>query len=218
MLLGVAPFGMIYGVVALQAGISPLAAMLMSSILFAGASQFLLAQMIGSAAPAVVALIAVALINARHALYGASVAPALAGLPRRWKLLLAYLLTDEAYAAAIGDLLRPIRSPYAHWVLFGSGITLWAGWQVSTAVGILAGQHLPTDIELDFALPLTFIAIVVPMLGTRAQGFAAVVAGVLAVLLHALPWRTGMLIAAMAGIAAGALAEGCDRNPKENPR
>lgn len=207
MLVGVAPFGAIYGVVALQSGIAPLQAMLMSSVLFAGASQFLLAQMVGAGAPGLVTLGAVALINARHALYSASLAPLLAPLPRRWKLLLAYLLTDEAYAAAIGTLMRRPQPAHAHWVLFGSGFALWAGWQVSTALGILLGQQLPDGLELDFALPLTFIAIVVPMVTTRAHGLAAAVAGASALALHDLPYRGGFVVAAAAGLAVAVLAD-----------
>lgn len=205
MLLGVIPFGVIYGVVALQSGISPLAAVLMSSIVFAGSAQFLLAQLVGAGAPALLSIGAVGLINLRHALYSASVAPMLRALPRRWKLLLAYLLTDEAYAAAIPRLLEKPASPTAHWILFGAGLALWAGWQVSTLAGVLLGAQLPPDLGLDFALPLTFIAIVVPLIDSRARLAAAMTAGTLAVLLAGLPYKTGLFAAALAGLATGAL-------------
>lgn len=203
--LGVVPFGVIYGVVALQSGIPPLAAVLMSSLVFAGSAQFLLAQLVGAGAPALLSVGAVGLINLRHALYSASVAPILHALPRRWKLLLAYLLTDEAYAAAIPHLLEHPRSPVAHWILFGAGFALWAGWQLATLAGVLAGSLLPPDLGLDFALPLTFIAIVVPLIDSRARLAAALVAGAVAVLLAGLPWKTGLFAAALAGLAAGAL-------------
>jgi 4-azaleucine resistance transporter AzlC len=208
MLLGVAPFGVIYGVVALQSGIPPLAAVLMSSMVFAGSAQFLLAQLVGAGAPALLSIGAVGLINLRHALYSASVAPVLHALPRRWKLLLAYLLTDEAYAAAIPHLLAEPRSPQAHWILFGSGFALWAGWQLSTLVGVLLGARLPPDLGLDFALPLTFIAIVVPLIDSRARLIAALTAGAIAVLLVTLPYKTGLFAAALAGLGAGAFAQG----------
>jgi 4-azaleucine resistance transporter AzlC len=204
MLLGVAPFGVIYGVVALQSGIPPLAAVLMSSIVFAGSAQFLLAQLVGAGAPALLSIGAVGLINLRHALYSASVAPILHALPRRWKLLLAYLLTDEAYAAAIPHLLANPKSPTAHWVLFGAGFALWAGWQLATLAGVLLGAQLPTDLGLDFALPLTFIAIVVPLINSRARLVAALVAGAVAILLTGLPYKTGLFAAALAGLGAGA--------------
>ena len=204
MLLGVAPFGVIYGVVALQSGIPPLAAFLMSSLVFAGSAQFLLAQLVGTGAPLLLSVGAVGLINLRHALYSASVAPVLHALPRRWKLLLAYLLTDEAYAAAIPHLLGNPKSPVAHWILFGAGFALWAGWQLSTLAGVLVGTQLPPDLGLDFALPLTFIAIVVPLIDSRARLAAALVAGGVAVLLAGLPYKTGLFVAALAGLAAGA--------------
>ncbi len=208
MLLGVAPFGVIYGVVALQSGIPPLAAFLMSSVVFAGSAQFLLAQLVGVGAPVLLAVGAVGLINLRHALYSASVAPMLHSLPRRWKLLLAYLLTDEAYAAAIPHLLAEPRSPQAHWILFGSGFALWLGWQISTLAGVLIGTQMPADLGLDFALPLTFIAIVVPLIDSRARLAAALVAGAVAVLLAPLPYKTGLFAAALAGLGAGAFMQG----------
>ena len=208
MLLGVAPFGVIYGVVALQSGIPALAAFLMSSLVFAGSAQFLLAQLVGAGAPALLSIGAVGLINLRHALYSASVAPVLHVLPRRWKLLLAYLLTDEAYAAAIPHLLATPKSPMAHWILFGSGFALWAGWQLSTLAGVLIGAQLHSDLGLDFALPLTFIAIVVPLIDSRARLIAALTAGAAAILLVALPYKTGLFVAALSGMGAGALAQG----------
>lgn len=208
-LLGVAPFGVLYGVVALQSGIPVLAAMAMSSIVFAGSAQFLLAQLVGAGAPLLLTAGAVGLVNLRHALYSASVAPMLAHLPRRWKVLLAYLLTDEAYAAAIPHLMaaRPdsAQSAQAHWILFGSGFGLWAGWQLATLAGVLIGAQLPAGIGLDFALPLTFIAIVVPMIASRALLLAALTAGAVAVALAALPYKLGLFVAALAGLGAGAL-------------
>ena len=205
--LGVAPFGVIYGVVALQSGIPPLAAMAMSTIVFAGSAQLLLAQLVAGGAPFLVATGAVGLINLRHALYSASVAPLLGVLPRRWKLLLAYLLTDEAYAAAIPHLQQEPDPQRRAWLLFGSGFALWAGWQLATAAGILLGAAIPADLGLDFALPLTFIAIVVPLIDRPSRRAAAVVAGILGVVLAGLPWKTGLLGAALAGMAAGLLWE-----------
>jgi len=207
MLLGVAPFGVIYGVVALQSGIPPLAAMAMSSIVFAGSAQFLLAQLVGAGAPLLLSAGAVGLVNLRHALYSASVAPLLASLPRRWKLLLAYLLTDEAYAAAIPHLLGPAPASAGeargHWILLGSGVGLWTGWQLSTLAGVLIGTQLPSDLGLDFALPLTFIAIVVPMIRSRALLVSALIAGAVAVALAAMPYKAGLFIAALSGLALG---------------
>ncbi|MCF8199084.1 MAG: AzlC family ABC transporter permease [Sulfuritalea sp.] len=207
-LVGVTPFGVIYGVVALQSGIPPLAAMAMSSIVFAGSAQFLLAQLVGVGAPFLLTAGAVGLVNLRHALYSASVAPILARLPRRWKILLAYLLTDEAYAAAIPHLLasetESSKSAQAHWILFGSGLGLWASWQFATLAGVLIGTQLPPNLGLDFALPLTFIAIVVPMINSPAMLLAALSAGAVAVALAVLPYKVGLFVGAIAGLVVGA--------------
>ena len=203
--LGVIPFGVIYGVVALQSGMSPLAAILMSSIVFAGSAQFLLAQLVGAGAPGLLMIGAVGLVNLRHVLYSASVAPMLGGLPRRWKILLAYLLTDEAYAAAIPHLMA--GAARSHWILFGAGFALWAGWQAATIIGVVLGAHLPSGLSLDFALPLTFIAIVVPMLVDGRRIAVAVVAAALAVLLEAWPYKLGLFFAALGALTlAGTLS------------
>jgi 4-azaleucine resistance transporter AzlC len=216
LLLGVAPFGVIYGVVALQSGIPPLAAVLMSSVVFAGSAQFLLAQLIGVGAPLLLMVGAVAVLNLRHALYSASVAPLLGHLSWPWKWLLAYLLTDEAYAAAIPRLLDPAHRAVRHWLLLGSGLALWSGWQLSTLAGVLLGQGLPADLPLDFALPLTFIAIIVPLINSRARLAAALVAGAAAVLAAGLPYKLGLFAAALAGLAAGVLLQ--PRRTSQEPR
>lgn len=205
LLIGVAPFGLIYGVLALASGIPPVAAMAMSSIVFAGSSQFLLAQLFAAGAPSAVMVASVGLVNLRHALYSASIAPHVVHLPRRWKVLLAYLLTDEAYAASIQRFLgRP--GPNRHWYLLGAGTTLWAAWQISTACGIVLGAELPASLPLDFALPLTFIAIAVPMIRSRATLVAAIVAAAVALACAAWPFKLGMLAAGIAGIVAGSIA------------
>jgi branched chain amino acid efflux pump len=207
LLVGVAPFGLIYGVLARAGGIPPVAAMAMSSIVFAGSSQFMLAQLHAVGAPALVMLATVGLVNLRHALYSASLAPHVAHLPRRWKLALAYLLTDEAYAATVSRYSRA-TGPNVHWHWFGAGITLWSGWQISTACGVVLGARLPDAVPLDFALPLTFIAIVVPMLRSRAALGAAAVAAAVALATAGLPYKLGLVAASIGGIAAGSALAG----------
>ena len=210
-LVGVIPFGLIYGVVAVAAGVPPLAAQAMSAIVFAGSSQFLMAQLFGAATPAGVIVLAAAIVNLRHALYSASVAPYLNGLSKAWKRLLAYLLTDEAYAVTIIHYRNSEgQSPPAnrHWFFLGAGLALWSFWQLSTAVGIFLGQQVPESWSLDFTLTLTFIALVVPALKDRASIAAALAAGVTALLAFALPYKLGLVAAALVGIAVGLLVEG----------
>jgi len=210
-LLGVMPFGMIYGVLALSAGLPPLVAQAMSSVVFAGSAQFIAAQLIRDAIPAAVLVATVFVVNLRHALYSASVAPHLKTLGPGWKALLAYLLTDEAFAVAIGRYqgreagVEP--PPHHQWYFFGAGITLWLSWQLSTAVGIFLGTQVPDRWSLDFTLALTFIALVFPALRDRAATLAALSAGAIAVLARGLPYKLGLLLAALAGVLVGLLVE-----------
>jgi 4-azaleucine resistance transporter AzlC len=211
-LLGVAPFGMIYGLLALSAGLSQGTAQAMSSVVFAGSAQFIAAQLIREASPAGVIVLTVFVVNLRHALYSASMAPHLRTLRPAWKAGLAYLLTDEAYAVAITRYLRDAGrtevSPYRHWYVFGAGLTLWTAWQWSSAVGIFVGARMPAGWSLDFTLALTFIAIVVPTLKDRAGAAAAFTAGALAVAAHRLPFKLGLPLAAVAGVVVGLALSG----------
>ncbi|MEP6896828.1 MAG: AzlC family ABC transporter permease [Chloroflexota bacterium] len=207
LLIGVFPFGMIYGALALNAGLSNFASQMMSSIVFAGSSQFVTAQLVHDAAPGFVIVLTIAVVNLRHMLYSASLAPYLASLSTPWKTLLSYLLTDEAYAPTILHYEKEGVTPTAHWFLLGAGLALWSTWQVSTAFGIFLGAAIPESWSLDFALPLTFIAMVVPVLKNRPAIASALSAGVVALAANALPFRLGLILAAIVGIAVGTFLE-----------
>lgn len=206
--IGVIPFGLIYGVIAVAAGLpAPLAAG-MSSIVFAGSSQFIGAQMMGVGAPGPIIILTTFVVNLRHALYGFSLAPQTRHLPRRWRWLLAYLLTDEAYAATITHYRdEAISLAHKHWFWLGSGLILWTVWQLSTFAGVFLGAQVPGSWSLDFTLTLTFIGIVVPGLRDHPTRAAALAAGLVAVLAFGLPYRLGLMLAAVAGIAAGTTVE-----------
>jgi 4-azaleucine resistance transporter AzlC len=209
-LVGVIPFAMIYGVVAVGAGLSPVTAQAMSLIVFAGSAQFLMAQLYGLGTPAPVMLLAAVIVNLRHALYSASVAPYLRKLSDPWKWLLAYLLTDEAFAVSILHFHKPRSATipdYRHFFLLGSGLALWSTWQLGTALGILLGAQIPASWSLEFTLTLTFIGMVVPSLKDRAGAAAAIVAGLAALLAFALPLQLGLVVASVAGILAGLIVE-----------
>lgn len=207
-LLGVLPFGMIYGVLAVEASLRLFEAQAMSAVVFAGSSQFVIAQLIALGSPALVIFITATLVNLRHALYSASLAPYLRHLRPRWQWLLAYLLTDEAYAVAIlhyQDESKALK--HKHWYFFGAGLALWTTWQLSTAAGILLGAQIPDSWSLDFTLALTFIAIIVPALKERADLAAALTGGFTAVLLSGLPYKLGLVIGALLGIAVGVFVD-----------
>jgi 4-azaleucine resistance transporter AzlC len=208
LLLGVVPFGLIYGALAVQIGVPATVSQAMSSVIFAGSAQFIAAPLIVASAPALVVVLTVLVVNLRHLLYSASVAPYLENLSPSWKALLSYLLTDEVYAVSIARFQGGDEGPHRHWFLFGAGVTLWSSWQISTAVGIFIGARVPSNWSLDFALPLTFIAIVVPMVKIRAHALAALVAAAGGVAAFGLPYKLGYIIATAVGIAAGMLVPG----------
>jgi len=206
-LLGVIPFGLIYGALAVSAGLPSPIALGMSSIVFAGSAQFIGVQLIGASTPVLVVLLTTLVVNLRHALYSASVAPYLKHLPARWKWLLAYLLTDEAYAVAITHYYDQAEHPHKHWYFLGAGLALWASWQTSTAIGVSLGAQIPESWSLDFAIAITFIALVVPALKDRASVAAALAAGLAALFAASTPYKLGLMLAALTGILTGLLAE-----------
>jgi 4-azaleucine resistance transporter AzlC len=217
-LLGVIPFGIIFGALAVEAGLPALIAFSTSSLIFAGSAQFIAAQLFREAAPGLIVVLTVFVVNLRHMLYSASIAPHVAHLSQRWKWLLAYLLTDEAYAVIIVRYHDERDSTHKHWYALGAGLALWGTWQASTALGILlraqAGDRL-LGLGLDFAIAVTFIALVVPGLKDRAVVAAALSSGLAALAAASLPYNLGLMIAAVAGISAGVVVE---RIGVERPR
>lgn len=208
LMIGVIPFGMIYGILAVSVGLPASVAQAMSVIIFAGSSQFVSAQLFGLGVPAFINVFTVWVINLRHSLYSASIAPYLQKLPTRWKITLAYLLTDEAYAVTIIHYQQGGDDRDKHWFLLGSGLTLWTSWQISTAAGIFLGASVPASWSLEFTLVLTLIALVVPAIKDRASLGTALTSGLVAVLLFNLPLKTGLLAASFVGILVGILLEG----------
>lgn len=210
-LVGVTPFGLIYGILALSAGLPAPLAFAMSWVVFAGSAQFVGAPLLGAGAPAAVVLATTWVINLRHLLYGASVAPYLRHLPLRWKCLLAYLLTDEVYAVAITRYGREGRGGEGpddrHWFFLGAGLAQWSAWQAATGVGILVGAQIPAGWALDFTVALTFIALLVPALTDRPTLAAAAAAGIVAVAAAGWPYKLGLMAAACTGILVGLAAE-----------
>lgn len=206
-LVGVVPFGMIYGVLALSAGLNSFDAQAMSAVIFAGSAQFMTAQLLKVGTPALIIILTGFVINLRHALYSATLAPYVKHLPLRWKMLLSYLLTDEAFAVSVLNYQREGVTPFGHWYFLGSGLALWTSWQISTAVGIFLGKQVPNSWGLDFTLPLTFIALVVPALKDRAGVITAIVASLAALVFFGLPYKLGLIVSALIAIVIGIWVE-----------
>ncbi len=201
-LLGVVPFGLIFGALARNAGIPALESQAFSLLIFAGSSQFIATGLVADGTPAIVIVFTIWLVNLRHMLYSASIAPHLSRLNLRWKIALSWLLTDEAFVMASVRYRQPDRGQ-PHWYFLGTGLTLWASWQISTFLGITLGSVLPGTNLLDFALPLTFIALLIPTLVDRASLVVALTAGTLAILLMGLPYRLGLMISVLISVGLG---------------
>jgi len=205
-LVGVLPAGLIFGALGKAAGLPDLVVQAFSLLVFAGSAQFVALGLVVSNAPSLIIILAIFIVNLRHALYSASFSEHLAHLPPCWKICLSWLLTDEAFAVASARYRRPEKEN-AHWYLLGTGLALWATWQVSTAVGILVGAGVPESWHLDFALPLTFVALLIPSITDGPTRLTAVLAGLLAVGMGALPYLFGLVVAVIVAVGVGALAE-----------
>ena len=213
-MVGVAPFGMISGVAAVGAGLSAGESFGMSIIVFAGASQLVALQLITVNSPLFIIWLSTFMINLRFMMYSGSLAPHVANLSRPWKFLIAYLLTDQAYAISLMAYGQGVTGGAKKWYYLGTAVSLWTVWQSTTLIGILLGAQIPPQWSLDFAIPLTFLALVFPALADRASWAAAVVAGITAVFAANLPYNSGLIVAALIGILIGLLVEKYDtRNP-----
>jgi predicted branched-subunit amino acid permease len=229
MLIGVIPFGLVAGATPVSAGLGGGVSIGLSTIVFAGASQLAAADALADGASAAVAVIAACTINLRLMLYSASLAPHLAAVPLRRRLLMGYLLTDQAYAvsitrwtdeadrAAAGGPPAPglgQKVPY----YFGAALMLWVNWQICTILGILLGSALPESLPLDFAVPLVFLVLLVPAISSRPAAAAAAAGGFGALAAaEAGAGHLSVLIGALAGIAAGAIVEAAgDRRARDD--
>jgi len=204
-LLGVVPFGLISGIAAVEAGVPNWLAVGMASIIFAGASQLAAVQLISVGASPLVIVLTVWVINLRMIMYSASLGPHFKRLSTRWKSLLAYLLTDQAYVVSLLSFEAAPGRTHGHWYYLGAAASLWGTWQVTTVMGVILGARAPDSWSLDFAIPLTFIAITAPAVKNWASVAAAVMAGLVAVLAVDFPFNLGLIVAALVGVLAGVL-------------
>lgn len=209
LLPGVIPFGLIYGAAALAAHIPAWLAQSMSLVIFAGSAQFAAVTLVAGGASVLVITLAAIILNLRHLLYSASLAPSLRDAPTGWRLALAYLLVDETYGVVVSRLGKMPRAERLRYML-GSGLTLWGSWQLSTLLGILIGARVPATWSLDFAATLTFIALLIPLLTDHAQVGAALTAALVAIVTVNVPLKLGLVVAALCGVLVGVLL---DRSP-----
>jgi predicted branched-subunit amino acid permease len=203
-LLGVVPFGLIAGVAVTDIRLGLGEAVGFSLIAFAGAAQLVAVELLGAGAPLAVVVGTALIVNLRFLMYSASLAPYLAAEPLHRRAIGAYLLTDQAYAVAIARFSSQpeFRQRWPYYL--GAALAMWTTWQVSTFTGAVLGDVIPASVPLGFAVPLTFIALLIPAITDRPTLAAAATAALVATAASPLPANLGMLTGALAGIAVGA--------------
>ncbi|WP_137700676.1 AzlC family ABC transporter permease [Marimonas lutisalis] len=205
----VAPYSMLFGVVARDAGLDVLQTMSMAVLVIAGASQFTALALLQENAPVIIALLTALAVNLRMAMYSAALVPHLGHAPLGLRALMAYLMVDQAFAVAVrtyeDNPAMPTHVKVAYY--FGCMMLICPFWYGFTLIGALVGQALPSGLSLDFAVPVCFIALLAPLLRSLPHIVAALVSALAAVAFTWVPWSLGLIIAATIGMLVGAQME-----------
>jgi 4-azaleucine resistance transporter AzlC len=201
-LVGTMPFGLVAGIASIGAGLSPLEAIALSVFAFSGIAQLVACQLMATHSPTILVVTAALVVSLRLLMYSAALAPHLAHLDTRWRLLLSYLMTDQSFASTVRRYGEPGDSRHRHWHFLGSAATLYVTWQAAVAAGALAGTGIPSSWSLDFVVVLTFIALLVPVIRRSADVAAALVAAVVSLATMGLPHKLALIVGSIAGIAA----------------
>lgn len=209
LIIGAIPFGIIFGTLAGSAGLSVTGTMCMSLFVFAGSSQFIAIGLLaaGTAWPMIV--LTTFVVNFRHLLYTTTLLRYLQRLPKRWQALLAFGLTDETFAVAMGRWSLADECRHKHWYQLGSMAFMYTNWNLCTLIGLVAGRMLQGigGWGLDFAMIAAFTGMLIPFLKDRPTYCAVLTAGAGALAFHGLPHQLGLIVASLLGIAAGAFAD-----------
>ena len=201
-LLSVIPFGIIFGAIGIELGFDPIMTYATSLIIFGGASQIVFLQLLSGGASSLIAITSVGVINSRHLLYGAVLSEYLNKLSLIKKLFISYFVVDQGFAVSNVYFKKNRDQIYNHYHLLGSGITLWLCWQISTIIGIYLGSIVPEALGLKFAIPLTFIAIIINELRKLDHLIVMIVSGLAATFFYNAPFKTYIIISPLIGLFA----------------
>jgi 4-azaleucine resistance transporter AzlC len=206
-LIGVIPFAMISGVAAASVGLTLFESIGMSILVFAGASQLVVFQLMTAGSPWIIMVLTAWVVNLRFTMYSATLAPYLQKLPTWRKAVMAYMLSDQAFGVSLSHFTAANQEIDHRWYYFGSAFLIWAAWQISAIAGTLLGSLVPASWGFDFAFPLSFMALMFGALRDRPTVVAALTGGIIAVFAKGLPYNTGLVIATFLGIVAGYVVE-----------
>ena len=201
------PFGLVCGVASVQAGLGEWGAVALAAFAFAGSSQAVLTQFLSGGAPLMIAVFSGLVVNLRMAVYSAAISSRIAGATRKERLLWAAFLVDQTFISNEARHLRGEHMTHPLAFYLGCALTLWPWWILMNAIGAFAGAKLPPSWQLEFTIPLSFVAMVVPLLKSRGQILAAIAGGVAGVLLYAMPLKTGLIAACVFGTCVGMLVD-----------
>ena len=200
LMIPVVPFGLIFGVLAIDIGFTPLETMGMSLIVFGGASQIVLLQLFSGGASSLVIISSVGAVNSRHLLYGAVVSEHLSDLKLIWKIIISYFLIDQAFAIS-NEYLKKNKERNRYFHLIGGGATCWIIWQSTTLLGIMLGAAIPEKLGLSFAVPLTFLALLVNDFRKFINVVVIISSGVIATFgYNFIPFKAYVIVAALTGL------------------
>ena len=206
-LIGTTPFGLVAGVAAITAGMTALEGIALSVFSFSGIAQLVVCQLVAADSPIVVTVAASLVVSLRFVMYSAAAAPHLAHLPLRWRVPLAFMLTDQSFATVVRRFSEPGDRRHREWHILGLSLTLLVSWQACVILGVALGAQVPASWSLDFAVVLTFIALLVPVVRTRADLAAALVAAAIALAAAGMPYRLALVVASVSGIGVGLALE-----------
>jgi len=194
LLIPVVPFGIILGAIGIELGFSVLETFATSLIIFGGASQIVFLQLFSGGASSIITITSTFVVNSRHLLYGASLSEYLNKLSIGWKIILSYLLTDQAYAVSNIFFEKNRDNDLKHYYLLGSGFILWFVWQIFTFVGIFLGSIVPEELGLAYTIPLTFISLLVGYFRKLDHLIVILISGILSITLYDVPLKSYIIL------------------------
>ena len=201
LMIPVFPFGIIYGVIGMELGIGPYMTLGLSIIIFGGASQIVLLQLFSGGASSLIIFSSVGAINSRHLLYGAVLSEHLSTLKLTWKIILSYVMVDQAFAVSNSYFKKNKKNPNKHYHLLGAGSTCWVIWQISTIFGIVLGSVVPEELGLSFTISLTFLALLINDFRKLKNIIVMLVSGIVATVgFNLIPFKAYIIVSALSAL------------------
>ena len=206
LMIPVVPFGIIYGVIGMELGLSAYMTFGMSIIVFGGASQIVLLQLFSGGASTFITITSVGAVNSRHLLYGAVFSEYLSHLKITWKIILSYVIIDQAFAVSNTYFKKNKKDEFKHYHLLGAGFTCWTVWQISTILGIVLGSVVPEELGLSFAISLTFLALLISDFRKFKNIIVMLVSGLIATIGYTtIPFHAYIIVAGLSALIVATL-------------